>query len=242
MAIEDEVTDGDGFSLNASLPINDKLLNMTTAMDIANGTLAGEYDYPKDWFGVVIFVVLAIMVVCLCWTWCRSRSPQLGLAVVLANMVLTVPLSNIFAIPGQENWGDHLVWQIVDWYQLVCLAVAIYLTFVVVSQATSPPNPNLITRTSGLDGQEYPHEYIGCGQCGVVLSKSWFCSCKTCTAQKVGGCNAFELCQKCVLSHDRSHEILLWVDDSCRGAVDWEATINAHQTHEIEPLMAGQSG
>jgi len=228
--------------LNASLPIDGDLLNLTNASFLADAGFSG-YELPSDWIGVVVFVVLCIMAVSLCTAWCYSPSNQMTLIAALANLLLAIPISNIFGVAGALNHNDLVVRECLGWYQLACLLVALYYTFLVVSEAMAPKVPKLAT-TPYLEAgdKEYPHEYVGCGKCGEVLSKSWFCSCKTCTDQKVGGCSAFELCHKCVMDHDKTHTVLLWEDDRCKGMVDWEATAQMNQAPEKEPLMPGHSG
>mmetsp|Transcript_18127 Transcript_18127/g.51659 ORF Transcript_18127/g.51659 Transcript_18127/m.51659 type:complete len:239 (+) Transcript_18127:98-814(+) len=223
--------------LNASLPIDGDLLNLTNASFLAEEGFSG-YEFPSDTVGVVVFAVLCLMAVSLCVAWCYAPSHKMTLIAALMNLLVSVPISNIFGVAGALNHNDLVVRQIIGWYQLACLLVCLYFTAQVVMEAMSPTVPKLATAPYPEAGDKpYPHEFVGCGKCGEVLAKTWFCSCKTCTDQKVGGCKAFELCHKCVMEHDKKHIILLWENDYCNGVVDWEATSRIGKTPEDEPLI-----
>mmetsp|Transcript_47698 Transcript_47698/g.137333 ORF Transcript_47698/g.137333 Transcript_47698/m.137333 type:complete len:242 (-) Transcript_47698:248-973(-) len=241
MAAAEETEVADVF-LNASLPIDGDLLNLTNASFLADAGFSG-YEFPSDWVGVVVFVVLCFMVLSLCAAYCYSPSPQTALIVALANLVLTIPISNIFGVAGSLNHNDLVAREVVGWYQFVCLLVSLYYSYFVVTGAMKTTTPNYVTVPYLEAGdKEYPHEYVGCGKCGEVLSKSSFVSCKTCTDQKAGGFKAFELCNKCAAEHDKAHVMLLWENDYCKGMIDWEATARQNHAAEKDSLIGGQNG
>lgn len=237
------------WGFNASLPMDDGLLNLTSAGFLAKSGFEGALEFPSGPLGTIVFAVLVLMAFLLVVAYCYNPKNETALAATLAQMLLSVPAANAFGVAGGEDGensgADHWMYLILGWYSLVLLVVALALSILIVQQAFFPAQPAVILKSCPeWEGKEYPHPYVGCGVCGAILTKDWFASCVICTQKKVGGTAAFELCRTCLMEHDETHQVLIWEKDVCTGEVDFPATHLHHKgdQSDVEPLVNGAAG
>mmetsp|Transcript_18030 Transcript_18030/g.27211 ORF Transcript_18030/g.27211 Transcript_18030/m.27211 type:complete len:250 (+) Transcript_18030:183-932(+) len=242
--------------VNASFPINASELNLTPAYDIAD-TLPGHFELPVDTWGIVIFLGLAAMAAALSVGYYYTHSEPMALAAVLAYLVLSIPVGNLFIVPSashviddskriyytpavlrtEGSHGDRSAAMVIGVVQVGLLCMGLFLTFRVVSAALAPKRLVVKCVPHVRDGTEYPQAHVGCNKCGRVLSLDYFFSDETCTKSKTGCQISYELCQHCLLECPHDHEVLCWENGKCIGQVDFEATQKCNM-EEAQALLA----
>mmetsp|Transcript_71843 Transcript_71843/g.206266 ORF Transcript_71843/g.206266 Transcript_71843/m.206266 type:complete len:230 (-) Transcript_71843:73-762(-) len=223
---------------NVSFPVDSNMLNATRIWPLAN-SIEGYFELPYNVFGVVVFLSLIAIALMLIVGYCYAPTDQLGLALALSLLVLSVPVGNLFLVPGSlGSQGDGVAATIVGIWQVILLVGSLYMAFRIATASMSTKKLNVRTKIHmEMDGKEYPNPYVGCNMCQTVLGLEFFFSCQTCTKGKV----AYELCQKCIFEHPRDHEILYWENTRCHGLVDFEATKVANIDEAAEALLGHAS-
>lgn len=179
------------------------------------------------------------------YAWCYSKQQEhLTLPLALSIHMLCGPLSRSLLVLGESSNEFFVLAAILGCVRLAGLLLAVALVAQLMMRLFAMEEDGPIVKTkryADLEGAKYPYEYVGCMRCNKVLGKDYFFSCKTCTDKKIGCTVSYELCRRCVLQHDRSHEVMQWEDGRYFGAVDFEASARANNPggQQAQALLRG---
>merc|ERR1719210_1684573 len=166
--------------LNATIPIDETLLNGTNVSAILESPTAIA-EFPTDGRGLLSLAAVIAVVALLAFALISSKErwsakEPLALPLVLAALLLSVPLGNTLWMAGLTSTAAWRLNRVLGILQLGLLVAGGVLSARFASEACSDANdgPIIMVKETEHKDEEYPHDYVGCVRCGVILSKKAF--------------------------------------------------------------------